>query len=87
MAELGQDPGRRARQERGGREADQPAGLDEVAEHGRQPLAGRRVAALPGLGELPRLLGVDEPVRRRDEFLEEQVERVVEEAVLDLRAV
>ena len=82
VAELLEDAGRRVRQERRGGEGDEPAGLDEVAEHLAQPLSRCLVTGLPGLGEHPGLLGVDDLVRAADE-LEDLPERLVQQAALD----
>ena len=46
-------------------EPDEPARLDEVAQHVAQPRRGGLVARLRLLVERPRLLGVDGPVARR----------------------
>src|SRR3712207_8837166 len=59
---------RRRRDERGGGKGGHAAGLDEVAEHAPEPLAGLRVAALPGFRQRPRLLGVNKLVRGAHEL-------------------
>ena len=67
VPELGEESRRGRRQERRGRQPDQPADLDEVAEDVAQPRLRRRVAGLGGLRQDPRLLGVDRLVGRPDE--------------------
>src|SRR5215210_4887002 len=67
VPELFEDARRRRRQERGCRDRDQAARLDEVTEHVPQAFRGGLVAGLCGLVQVPRFLGVDEPVRLADE--------------------
>ena len=65
VAELGEDARGGAGHERRDGQADQPAGLEEVAEHAAQARRGRLVAGLGRLGQDPRLLGVDRPCSPR----------------------
>src|SRR5207249_3958458 len=58
------------RQEWGGDQADEPARLDQIAENPAQPRYRGGVAGLRRLGELPRLLRVDETVCGADELPE-----------------
>ena len=67
---------------------DEPARLDEVAEHAAQTRRAA-VASSPGLRRLrehPRLLGIDEPVRLADE-VPQRGEGVVEQQRVELRRV
>ena len=82
VPELGQDPRRRRRQERRRRQPDEPAGLEEVAQDLAQSRPGRLVTALPGLGQGPRLLGIDDLVGAAD-VLPQLRERVMQEAALE----
>ena len=79
VAELGEDPWRDPRHERGRREPDDAARFDEVGQDDPEPGLGVSVAGFRCLRELPRLLGVNEPVRVADE-LPECRKRLVEEA-------
>src|SRR5262245_46900386 len=67
IAELLEDLRRGRRQERRGSERDHATRLDEVAEDDPEPFARRLVAALPRLGQRPRLLRVDDLVGGADE--------------------
>ena len=83
VAELGEDARRGARHDRRGREGDQAARLQEVAQDVAQPRGGRLVAGLRRLREDPRRLGVDGLVRPADE-LPELGQRLVDPAAVEL---
>src|SRR3712207_5985116 len=70
VAELLEDAWREAGHERRRCQRDEAARLHEVTEHTAQAVAGRLVAALPPLGERPRLLRIDQLVGRPDEVPE-----------------
>ena len=89
VAELRERARRDRGHERRGGERDQPDGLDEVAEHAREPRPcgrGVGVVGLGRLGERPRLLGLDEAVGLADE-VPQRGERVVQEQAVELRDV
>jgi hypothetical protein len=86
VTELVHHPGSTRRQERRGRQADEPAGLDEVSEHAVQSGPGPLVARLGRLCEDPGLLRVHDLVRAAD-VLPELRESLVEQAALELLAV
>jgi hypothetical protein len=83
VAELLHHPRGGRRHERRGRQADEPAGLDEIPEDALQADRGGVIAGRRGLGEDPGLLGVDDLVRAAD-VLPEFRERLVEQAALEL---
>ena len=70
----------------GGGQADEAARLDEITEDAAQPGLRVGIAGLRRLGELPRLLQVDEPVGGAHE-LPEFGESCVEETTLECRSI
>src|SRR4051794_36688153 len=68
--------------DRGDRQPEETARLDEVAEDAPQSVARRLIAALPGLRQIPGLLGIDHPVRCADERPQRR-QRIVKLATLN----
>ena len=86
MTELREEARRGPGQERRGRQTDEPARLDEVAEDALQASRGGAVAGLGGLGQDPRLLGVDDLVGAAD-VRPQLGQRVVQQAGVEVVAV
>src|SRR5512141_2213783 len=63
VPELRQEARRRRGQEGRARQPEEPARLEEVAQHATQALLGRTVAGLDELGQLPRSFRVHQTVR------------------------